>query len=150
MKPLVVLITAFIIAAIILKLIDNHLDFAFAARIGMAAMLLFTAIGHFAFTKGMAMMVPKAVPFKEFMVYLTGLFEILAAAGLLLNSYYRVTGYTLIVFFLVMLPANIYAAIKHIDYQKGTTDGPGLKYLWFRVPLQVLFIAWVYVAAILS
>ena len=150
MKPLVVLITAFIIAAIILKLIDNHLDFAFAARIAMTAMLLFTAIGHFAFTRGMAMMVPPPLPFKEFVVYLTGFFEIITAAGLLLNSYHRVTGYALIIFFLVMLPANIYAAFKHVDYQKGTTDGPGLKYLWFRVPLQVLFIASVYVAAIMN
>jgi len=149
MKPLVVLLTAFIIAAIILKLINNQLNFAFAARIAMTAMLLFTAMGHFAFTKGMAMMVPKPVPFKEFMVYLTGFFEILAAAGLLLNSYYHITGYALIVFFAVMLPANIYAAINHVDYQKGTTEGPGLKYLWFRVPLQILFIVWVYTAAIL-
>jgi hypothetical protein len=49
-------------------------------------------------------------------------------------------GMALIIFFVVMLPANINAAVKHIDYQKGTTDGSGVNYLWFRVPLQVFFI----------
>jgi uncharacterized membrane protein len=48
----------------------------------------------------------------------------------------------------LILPANIQAAIKRIDYQKGTTDGPGVNYLWFRVPLQILFITWVYLFAI--
>lgn len=30
----------------------------------------------------------------------------------------------------------------------GTPDGPGARYLWFRVPLQGLFIAWVYFSAV--
>ncbi|WP_331145734.1 hypothetical protein [Hymenobacter sp.] len=45
-------------------------------------------------------------------------------------------------FFVLILPANIHAALHHINYQKGTTDGPGPRYLWFRIPLQLLFIAW--------
>ena len=149
MKPLIVLLAVFTIAAFALRLIDGHFELAFAARIAMAVMLLFTASGHFAFTKGMAMMIPAPVPFKTPLVYLTGIFEIMAAFGLLIHSYQQVSGYALIVFFVIMLPANIYAAINHIDYQKGTTSGPGVSYLWFRVPLQALFIAWVYVSAIL-
>jgi uncharacterized membrane protein len=50
----------------------------------------------------------------------------------------------LIVFFLSILPANVNAAIKRIDYQKGTSTGKGVQYLWFRVPLQLFFIGWVY------
>ena len=50
----------------------------------------------------------------------------------------------LIVFFILILPVNINAALRHIDYEKGTYEGPGTKYLWFRIPLQVLFILWVY------
>jgi uncharacterized membrane protein len=49
----------------------------------------------------------------------------------------------LIFFFVILLPANIYAAMKGVDYQKGSYGGNGLTYLWFRVPLQLLFIAWV-------
>jgi uncharacterized membrane protein len=58
------------------------------------------------------------------------------------------TGWLLILFFILILPANIYAAVRHIDYQKATTEGNGLHYLWFRVPLQLLFIAWAYFFAV--
>lgn len=109
----------------------------------MAAMLLFTAIGHFAFAKGMTMMLPDFVPFKKQVVYLTGVIEATAAAGLLIGSLREVTAILLIVFFVLVLPANIYSALKNVDYQKGTNEGPSVNYLWFRVPLQLFFIAWV-------
>jgi uncharacterized membrane protein len=57
-------------------------------------------------------------------------------------------GWALILFFILVLPGNIKAAIHHIDYQKGTFDGYGPNYLWFRVPLQILFIGWTYISAI--
>ena len=89
-------------------------------------------------------MIPDWVSFKTELVYLTGIIEILAAIGLLIPAYQTLTGWSLIIFFIAILPVNINAAIKHIDYQKGTFDGSGANYLWFRVPLQILFIAWVY------
>jgi uncharacterized membrane protein len=70
------------------------------------------------------------------MVYLTGVVEILVAISLL------------ICLFILLLPANIYAAIKNVDYQTATYNGPGLSYLWFRVPLQILFIVWAYLSAV--
>jgi hypothetical protein len=48
----------------------------------------------------------------------------------------------------VVLSANINAASKGVNYQKGTFDGDGRGYLWFRVPLQILFIAWTYLSSI--
>lgn len=111
-------------------------------------MLVFTATAHFAFSKGMAMMLPDFIPYKTETVYLTGIIEIAAAVGLFIPNLRIVTGWLLIAFFILILPANIYAAIKNIDYQKGTSDGSGLMYLWFRIPLQILFIAWTYFSAI--
>jgi uncharacterized membrane protein len=114
----------------------------------MSVMLLFTAIGHFKFADGMSKMIPDFIPAKKQIVYVTGLIEILAAIGLLVPSLYMLTGWLLIVFFILILPANINAALKQVDYEKGTNDGPGKAYLWFRIPLQVIFIAWVYLFAI--
>jgi uncharacterized membrane protein len=114
----------------------------------MALMLAFTAIGHFAFAKGMVMMIPDFIPFKKALVYFTGVIEILAAVGLLIPSLKVLTAWLLIVFFILLLPANINAAIRHIDYQKGNFEGSGVNYLWFRVPLQILFILWTYFSAI--
>ena len=148
MKPLIVLLVSFVIALIVTRLIVGDFNVALSGRIAMASMLAFTAIGHFAFTKGMVMMIPDFISFKKALVYFTGVIEILAAAGLLISSYQVLTAWLLIVFFIVLLPANINAAIRHIDYQKGTFTGSGLTYLWFRVPLQILFILWTYFSAI--
>lgn len=148
MKPLVVLLLSFTISLFILKIIKKEYDFALSARIAMSIMLVFTAVGHFAFTKGMSMMIPKFIPFKESFVYLTGMFEILLAIGLLITKFKTISGYALIIFLLLMLPANIYASVNNVNLQKGTLDGNGIMYLWFRIPLQILFIIWTYISTI--
>jgi uncharacterized membrane protein len=144
MKPLVVLIAVFILSLLLSSLIAGEADEMLSGRIAMSAMLLLTAIGHFKFKKGMALMLPAFIPAKEFIVFITGVLEILAAIGLLVPATVRITAICLIVFFLFVLPANIYASMNNINYETGEYDGNGMKYLWFRVPLQALFILWVY------
>lgn len=148
MKPLIILLLSFIIAVFVINIVKKEYDFALSARISMSIMLIFTAIGHFIFTKGMSMIIPKIIPFKEAIVYLTGVFEILLAIMLLIPKFKNISGWILIVFLLLMLPANIYASINNVNYQKGTLDGNGLTYLWFRIPLQILFIVWTYISSI--
>lgn len=148
MKTLVVLLASFVIAIFVIKIVNKEYDLALSARIAMSIMLCFTALGHFLYTKGMSMMIPQFIPFKISLVYLTGIFEVLLAIGLLIPKLTVVSGWALIIFLLLMLPANVYAALHNIDFQKATIDGNGVSYLWFRVPLQLLFIAWAYFSAI--
>lgn len=148
MKPLIVLLSVFALSTLYFKLIKKEDQFALSARIAMAVMLMFTALGHFMFTEGMAMMLPDFVPYREAMVYGTGVIEIAAGIGLLIPLLRRLTAYLLILFFILILPSNIYAAIHQIDYQTGNLDGHGLMYLWFRIPLQIIFILWVYLSTI--
>lgn len=148
MKPLIVLIASFIIAVFAVKISTKQYDFALSGRIAMAVMLCFTAIGHFAFSKGMSMMIPSVIPFKIELVYLTGIAEILLAIGLLVPKFSALSAWSLIIFLILLLPANIYAAIHEVDYQKGTFNGNGLVYLWFRIPLQLWFIGWTYISAL--
>jgi len=150
MKPLIVLLSVFAVSLAVNKIFRGDYHLALSGKIAMSAMLVFTALAHFAFTKGMVMMLPGFIPYKTEIVYLTGIIEIAAAAGLFINNFKVATAWALIAFFILLLPANIYASIKHIDYQKGTFDGNGLAYLWFRIPLQILFIAWTYFSAIKS
>ena len=148
MKPLIVLLLSFIASLFIVQLIKKEYNFALSARIAMAVMLLFTAIGHFAFTRGMAMMLPEFIPYKLELVYFTGIIEIVGAIGLFIPGLRVLTAWLLIVFLILILPANIYAALKNINYQTGAFDGNGPAYLWFRIPLQLLFIIWIYLSAI--
>ncbi len=148
MKPLIVLVVAFLTSALITWVGATRIDYGLCGRIAMAFMLVFTAVGHFVFTSGMAQMLPAFVPFRKELVYFTGIIEIVAAAGLLLNATAKETGWFLIVFFIVLFPANVYAAINKVDFETGTNTGPGPAYLWFRLPLQVFFIVWVYYFAI--
>lgn len=148
MKPLLVLLIVFAISLIVLKVTTHKLQLPLSARIAMSAMLLFTAVGHFVFTKGMTMIIPGFIPFKTELVYLTGVIEIIAAMGLLVPGLRALTGWLLIIFFILILPSNIRASIKHIDIEKGTFDGSGVNYLWFRIPMQVLLIIWTYISSI--
>lgn len=150
MKPLLVLIGTFILSAIAIRIFRGNDDITLAGRIALAAMLCFTAIGHFAFTSGMKMMLPDFIPYKTETVYITGIIEIAAALGLFVPNIKVNVAWLLIAFFIAVLPANIYAALKHVDYQKATFGGPDLTYLWFRIPLQLLFISWTYAFAIKS
>ncbi|MDP2540998.1 hypothetical protein CSC81_13610 [Tenacibaculum discolor] len=148
MKPLFALLFVFLISIGIQKLLLKNINYSLSGRIAMCAMLLFTALGHFLFTEGMSKMIPDFIPLKSTVTILTGVLEIVMAIGLLFPNYQKTTGWILIPFLLLMLPANIKASLENLNYQTGTYDGKGLFYLWFRIPLQVFFIAWVYFSSL--
>lgn len=144
MKPLFVLIAVFILMIVITRVAQGRVNLRQSARIALSAMLLFTAMGHFMYPEGMSSMLPSFIPYKYHMVLFTGVLEILGAIGLMIPKTRKLTAWLLILFFILVLPANIHAAMQHLDYQSNRFDGPGPAYLWFRVPLQILFILWAY------
>lgn len=110
-------------------------------RIALAVLVVFTGTAHFYKTHEMTKMLPDFVRYKEEIIYVTGVFEILGAIGLLIPRLNRIAGICLILMFILFLPANIYAAINHVDFG-GHKYGP--IYLLIRVPLQLFFIWWTY------
>ncbi len=144
MKPLFVLIIVYVA----LLAFGRHTTFdkgnIFAGNMAMATMLLFTAVGHFKFKTSMAAMVPLFIPKKVELVILTGVLEILFAIGLAIPETRYFTGIALIIFYIAILPANIYAAKHRINYENLYQPGPGPKYLLFRIPFQLFLIAWVW------
>jgi hypothetical protein len=40
------------------------------------------------------------------------------------------------------------SSIEHINLYEANYNGAGLEYLWFRIPLQLFFIVWIYLSAI--
>lgn len=51
------------------------------ARVGLSLFFIFTSVGHFVSTEGMAAMLPPSVPYRVEIVYLTGVLEMLGAIG---------------------------------------------------------------------
>ena len=84
---------------------------------------------------------PDFLPYKRETVYLTGIFELLAILGLLINKTAKLTAVLLIIFFLSILPANVIGSLKQVNL--GGMEN-GAMYLLFRIPLQFFFIAWAY------
>lgn len=121
-------------------------DWPTCAAYALAAMLMLTGTTHFlpdSLASGPAPthsdllpMVPPFVPFPSFMVYLTGVLELLGALGLVLTRTRRPAGIGSAVLFVTLLPANIYAAVSDIPFN-GAPASP----LWIRIPEQVLYIA---------
>ena len=148
MKPLVVLLGVFALLAGGTYVLHGTANYVLAGNGAMAAMLVFTGVAHFAFTKGMMQMLPDFLPAKKAWILATGVIEIAAAAGLLIPALRPLTAWLLMAFFVLILPGNIIAARRHLNYQTGAFDGPGLRYLWFRIPLQLFFIAWTWYFAL--
>ncbi len=143
MKVLIVLFSTFIVSNIISYFFVRDWNIIFSGNLAMMLMLCFSALGHFMFTDGMVMMMPGFIPFKRALVYITGVLEPLLGIALLSPQTRHMAGIALLLMFVLMLPANINAAVKHINFEGATYDGSGPAYLWFRVPLQLLFIGWV-------
>ena len=96
----------------------------------------------------MVLMIPSFIPFKTALVYLTAVLEIVTGLYLLYPSTYRAAGWVLIMLLVILLPANIKAALDQVDYRTASFTGPGRSYLYFRIPLQFFFVAWTYWSAI--
>ncbi len=145
MKPLIVLL----IAAFVLLVIPGIRKRFGLGRIGLIAMglmLLFTSIGHFKYLEGMALMIPTFVPFPELITIVTGVFEIVAGIMLIVGKFKKVVVWLVLLFFIVIVPANINAAIHHVNFEAGNYTGAGREYLWFRIPLQLFFILWLWLS----
>ncbi|MBB5916238.1 putative membrane protein [Nocardia transvalensis] len=125
---------------------DRFARWPVCAAYALAAMLVMTGTTHFlpdSLASGpvpthgdLVPMVPPAVPFPDFQVYLTGVLELLGAAGLVLPRTRRPAGIALTALFVALLPANVYAAVSDIPFH-GAPTSP----LWIRVPEQILYIA---------
>ncbi|MFI5691376.1 hypothetical protein ACIA58_06015 [Kribbella sp. NPDC051586] len=115
-----------------------------AAAHAMAVMLLFTASAHFVPADvtvmpnhaDMVRMVPPFLPYADALIYLTGVLELLGAAGLVLTATRKPAGYALAALFVALLPANIHAAVAHVPFAGGEATP-----LWQRIPEQILYLA---------
>lgn len=130
MAPLIVQIIATLLARLRFTWRD-------AVRIGLAVMFIFTAASHFSpLRHDMAAMIPPPLTGALWVIYVTGVLELAGALGLLSTRWRTWAAWGLISLLAAMLPANIYAALTGV-----TLRGNPPSALWWRVPLQLFWIA---------
>jgi uncharacterized membrane protein len=110
------------------------------SRALVASLFFITGTLHFALTGFFARIVPPQLPDPILLVQVSGICELLGAAGLLIPPVRAAAVYGLIALLVAVLPANIYMAIDSRDFH--TLAPPEI--LWLRLPLQFAIIAWVY------
>lgn len=142
MAPLIILLVSFgAFFAVNKFLLSEKFSLSFIGRTALAIMLIATGIAHFLNTDSMVQMMPDFMPAKRELVYFTGVCELLAVVGLLWEKFAKLTAIMLIIFFIAILPANIIGSLKEVQF--GGMEN-GVMYLFFRIPLQILFIGWTY------
>lgn len=110
-------------------------SWARALRYGLAAMFTATGAAHFVGMRDeLIAMVPPALPEPGLLVTVTGVLELLGAAGLVWRRTTRAAAIALGLMLVAMFPANVYAATHGL-----TTEW--LDHLVPRTILQIVFLA---------
>ncbi|MDQ6779994.1 MAG: DoxX family membrane protein [Candidatus Eremiobacteraeota bacterium] len=106
----------------------------------LSAFFVIAGTLHFVKTSAYASIVPPSLGHPVFWVCLSGVAEIAGGLAILFAPLRRLAGYGLIVLLIVVYPANIYMAMHAQLFQ---ALAPALV-LWLRLPLQIVFIVWVW------
>ena len=116
--------------------------FQLAGRLVLAAILIFAGIGHFRDTQEFTAQVPPWAPAPEFIVYASGVVEILLGLALIALPKYRVVvGWLIAGFFVIIFPGNISQFITQTDAFGLDTDAARFIRLLFQ-PLLVVLALW--------
>ena len=107
--------------------------------LGLSLFFVYFGIDHFVNPDFYLSIMPPAFPLHAEAVYISGLFEILGGICVLIPSLRKLAGWGLIALLVSVYPANIYMAINPEAFPEISI---GL--LYFRLPLQFLFIYWAY------
>ena len=107
--------------------------------LGLAFFFIYFGIDHFLNPEFYFSIMPPAFPLHAEAVYISGFFEILGGISVLIAPLRKIAGWGLVALLIFVYPANIYMAITPEAFPEISI---GL--LYFRLPLQFLFIYWAY------
>ncbi|HZG63486.1 MAG TPA: MauE/DoxX family redox-associated membrane protein [Rubrobacteraceae bacterium] len=141
MVSLFVLVISFILLRVVGLLgVERLSSWRAASRGALVVMFLFTGTSHFTSMKyDFAAMIPPPLPNDLWVIYLSGLFEIAGAIGLLISRTRKLAGICLVLLLVALFSANVYAALSEVPLR-----GEAAEPLWIRTPMQVLYIGLVW------
>jgi uncharacterized membrane protein len=138
MAPLIALVVGSIVARIAGWLGIGYVNsWTAAIAVGLAAMFVVTGVAHFAppMRRDLIAIVPPRLPEPGLLVTVTGVLELLGAAGLLLPVTRVAAAVCLLALMLAMFPANIYATRMPNPPKSMTTQ------LSLRTATEAVFLA---------
>ena len=105
----------------------------------MGVMYVFIGIKHFTDPQYFLDIVPPQLPFKLFLVYLTGLIEVVGGAAILAPKTRKAGAYLLIFLLVSVFPANIYLYVSETPQNLiGISEADALIRMPFQTPLILL------------
>ena len=105
----------------------------------MSFMYVLIGIRHFTSPQYFLDIVPPELPFKLFLVYLTGLIEIVGGAAILSSKTRKAGAYLLIFLLVSVFPANIYLYVSETPQSLiGVSKMDALIRMPFQIPLILL------------
>jgi uncharacterized membrane protein len=115
------------------------------ARVVVRWLLALAMVGlgiyHFVSPADFVAIMPPYIPAHLFMVYASGVCEILGGIGLLVPRTRRLAGWGLLALLVAVFPANVHMAIHDLPFG----DQPASAFaLWARLPLQGVLMALVW------
>ncbi len=135
-----------IVAAIILQLaaragLNPLKNFRDNARVATGAAFILTGVSHFLIPGKFLEMMPPFLPAPVFLIYLSGVFEIVGGGALMFSKTKRLAAAGLMLLLLAVFPANVYVALNNV--QLGGFMNYSI-YQWLRLPMQFVLIVWVW------
>jgi uncharacterized membrane protein len=97
-------------------------------------------VAHFVAPEPFVRIVPAWLPAPLALVYVSGAFEILGGAGLLVPRARRAAAIGLVALFVAVFPANVNQALHQVSFDDGPP--PPTWALLLRLPFQIVLIAW--------
>ena len=104
-----------------------------------AAGFVLAGANHFYNTDFYLKIMPPVFPAPLFLIYLSGVFEIVLGALLLVPKLTRLAAYALIALLLAVFPANIYMAQHAELFPEFSATA-----LYLRLPAQIILIIWAF------
>jgi uncharacterized membrane protein len=105
----------------------------------LCAFYVLAGVNHFINPDFYLKIMPPYLPWHLFLVYASGILEIVLGCMVLASSLTRIAAWGLIALLIAVFPANIHMAINPQLYSEISPVA-----LWLRLPLQAVFIAWAY------
>lgn len=108
-------------------------------KILFAIFFVVAGFNHFFSTAFYLHIMPPYLPWHLFLVYLSGLVEIMLGIALVIPKFTQLAAWGLIGLLIAVLPANIHMAVNHDLYPEYS-----VAVLWLRLPLQIVLMGWAY------